>query len=208
MEAICNQCNKLKKDVYNGKCQTCYRKNLINLRRIQAPKIQCACGCGELIPSISSTGKTQIYKNNHHNRGSSNCNYKGGRTIDSYGYVKILSPNHPFKDSKGYVKEHRLVMEQHLGRYLTKDEIVHHINEDKQDNRVENLQLTDRTKHQNHHNPMKDKRLVNMTGRICVLCNTDNPGINSRNGKPHWLRYEDGFICRNCYYKEQRRKKK
>lgn len=205
MQSICNQCNKLKTNVYRGICQSCYRKNLINSRRDQAPKIQCACGCGELIPSISTTGTPQTYKNNHHTKGNLNSNYKGGKIIDSYGYVKILIHDHPYCDSRGYVKEHRLVMEQHLGRYLTKDELVHHINEIKDDNRIENLQLTDRTK---HHNPMKDKRLVDMSGRLCLLCNTSNPGINSRNGKPHWLKYENGFICRNCYYKQQRKNKK
>lgn len=206
METTCNQCKKIKRDVYVGICQTCYRKNLIQNRRDQAPKIECACGCGESIPSISSSGNPQIYKNNHHSRGKLNSNYKGGKIIDGYGYVKILSPNHPNKDFRGYVKEHRLVMEQHLGRYLTRDELVHHRDENKQNNKIENLQLITRSKHQNHHNPRKGYK-KDTSDRRCLICNTDWPGY-SYNGNPHWLKYQDGFICRNCYYKEQRRKKK
>ena len=67
-------------------------------------------------------------------------NWKGGK-IRCHGYIRVLRPTHPFCDSKGYVFEHRLVMEKHLGRFLKPSEITHHINEDKSDNRIENLLL-------------------------------------------------------------------
>ena len=47
-------------------------------------------------------------------KGSNNPNWKGGRKIDSNGYVLIWKPDHPFADVKGYVLEHRLVVEEHL----------------------------------------------------------------------------------------------
>jgi hypothetical protein len=68
-------------------------------------------------------------------------NFKGGRIIHPSGYVKRLSPGHPFVTSNGYVMEHRLVMEQVLGRYLMPSERVHHKNGDRADNRPENLEL-------------------------------------------------------------------
>jgi len=83
--------------------------------------------------------------------GKKAANWKGGVIIDQFGYKQIFKPDHPFCNNGGYVREHRLVMEKHLGRYLTKDEIPHHINEIKDDNRIENLELMTRPEHGKHH---------------------------------------------------------
>ena len=66
--------------------------------------------------------------------------WNGGKTTKD-GYVWILNKKHPFNDNKGYIAEHRLVMEKKLGRYLTKNEEVHHKNGIKDDNRISNLEL-------------------------------------------------------------------
>ena len=77
------------------------------------------------------TFKTKI-KMSLANKGENNPSWKGGKTIDKRGYILIYSP-------KGYLREHRFVIEKQIGRYLTKKEVAHHINKIKDDNRPQNL---------------------------------------------------------------------
>lgn len=68
-----------------------------------------------------------------------NGNWRGGRSVGEYIY--LCKKEHPSANYAGYVLEHRLVMEQHLGRFLDSEEVVHHKNGNKHDNRIENLEL-------------------------------------------------------------------
>lgn len=70
-----------------------------------------------------------------------NVFWNGGRVVDKNGYVLVKANDHPHSTKSGYVREHRLAMEKSIGRYLTRTEVVHHKNGDKQDNRIENLEL-------------------------------------------------------------------
>jgi hypothetical protein len=60
---------------------------------------------------------------------------------DKSGYIQIYNPKHPYADHKGYVREHRLVVEKKIGRILNPKEAIHHIDCNKQNNKIENLML-------------------------------------------------------------------
>jgi hypothetical protein len=70
--------------------------------------------------------------------GASNPKWKGG-TYANKGYIYQYAPEHPQATKLGYVLQHRLVMEAHIQRFLLPSEVVHHLNENKADNRIENL---------------------------------------------------------------------
>lgn len=57
------------------------------------------------------------------------------------GYIQVYKPEHPYANKDGYVMEHRLVMEEVLERYIKENEVIHHINRNRKDNRPENLMI-------------------------------------------------------------------
>ena len=112
--------------------------------------VLCRCTCGR----ETNLSRSVLVHQKQKSCGSYNCrvikngkdhgNYRGGTTTDSNGYRSVMVKSHPDGDRDGYVKEHRFVMEAHMGRYLTKDESVHHKNGIRNDNRLENLELMKR----------------------------------------------------------------
>ena len=124
--------------------------------------------------------------------GENHWNWKGGIMKQSQGYVFAYSPNHPNVNNKGYMLEHRLVMEKKLGRYLTTKEQIHHKNHIRDDNRIRNLLLCpDNKTHLRLHYKYK---LVNSKWlKYCKICK-------------HW-KYLDKFygngkyvssLCKKC----------
>jgi hypothetical protein len=65
----------------------------------------------------------------------------GFKKLTREGYVLVMARGHVMADRVGYVREHRKVMSDHLGRELLETESVHHKNGDKTDNGIENLEL-------------------------------------------------------------------
>lgn len=76
----------------------------------------------------------------HHRSGDKIHNWNGGqRTVN--GYVYLLKKDHPYTTKQGYVMRSRLTVEKYLNRYLDPKEVIHHINEIKDDDKIENLYL-------------------------------------------------------------------
>lgn len=111
----------------------------------------------------------QLRKENY--QGNLSVRWKGGivNRQDGYRYVVITpdNPYYPMAVSHNRVLEHRLVMAQHLGRCLDSWEVVHHKNNIRNDNRIENLELV--TSHKNMAYSRRDKKIEELERRIVAL---------------------------------------
>lgn len=85
--------------------------------------------------------------------------YHKGFTKTWSGYILLYKPGYPKANKKGYVREHVFVIEEFLGRTLTEDEVVHHIDENKANNKIENLQLMTKYEHKCLHSSKPRKTL-------------------------------------------------
>ena len=111
---------------------------------------------------VSEANRKRVYSEETREKMSKakRCNYNGlngyGHTkMSSKGYVLVYCPDHPRARNDGYIGFHRVIVEREIGRYLTEDEVVHHINHVRDDNRPENLMLMNKKEHMSMH--MKER---------------------------------------------------
>ena len=93
------------------------------------------------------------------------ANWKGGRKKNKAGYILVLDHEHPSSHVSGYILEHVMIAEKMIGRRLKHNEIVHHKNGVKTDNRPENLEVMDRGQHTILHH-LGNKRSIETTKKI------------------------------------------
>ena len=100
---------------------------------------------------LSESQKEAISLANRGKRKRNDYEFGGHEKKRADGYIKVYVPDHPYASADGYVMKHRLVMERNIGRYLSEDEVVHHINNTRDDNRIENLKLMTKHEHMSMH---------------------------------------------------------
>jgi hypothetical protein len=99
-------------------------------------------------------------------RGNSARHWKGGK-IKSNKYIMIYCPDHPRAVHGRYVWEHVLLAEKVLGRYLEDQEVVHHINGNGNDNRLENLYLFHNNRdHIHFHGELRNGRVKQLKSNL------------------------------------------
>ena len=145
------------------KCKRCFNKSFLK---------ECACGCGYIISAADRFGNDRKYILGHGNwsqivgkHGEEHPSWKGGRWFSSHGYAKVWSPSNLNRDNDGYVYEHVLQMQKFLCRALTDNEIVHHKNGIKDDNRLCNLHLMDRIEHRKYHSQRQKSQRKDLSSR-------------------------------------------
>lgn len=176
----------------NCKCAICnkplYRKPYILKRNKHG--VTCGPECERKLRVTYSTGE-----NNHQYGliGDKNASFKNGILFTNYGYIIEHAPNHPFPHDQSNkacrVLQHRLVIERnhHLfddkyflienGNYYLKPEYaVHHINHNRTDNRIENLQILTKGEHTRLHNLEQTIVRDNVTGRIIGIVKSGKNG--------------------------------
>lgn len=91
------------------------------------------------------------------------------KIVSKGNYYYAIVPEHPNKTKNNYVLAHRIIMENYLGKVLNTNEIVHHINKDKKDNRIENLQLMTSHEHSIFHASQKGKIMLELKCPSCKM---------------------------------------
>lgn len=93
--------------------------------------------------------------------------WKVEKLVSCGNYTYAVVKNHPKATKHGYVYHHRIVIENHIGRQLEDHEVIHHLNGDRKDNRVDNLILMTNSEHTTIHNLMKGSLVCELRCPTC-----------------------------------------
>ena len=156
--------NQKDEKYFNCQCPIC--KKLFHLKPSRKDKYKTHYCCR----ACFAEAKKEIMKGEKNHqfglKGSKNASWKSDRKITVYGYIKVRSSDHPFRDCDDFVFEHRLVAEKYLlnlensieingKKYLKKEYVVHHIDGNRKNNNVENLRIMTLEEHTSLHQSKK-----------------------------------------------------
>lgn len=180
----------------NCSCEVCGKPMYIKPYRLERVEngITCSKECSNKLREEFMSGE-----NNHQYGliGDKNSSFGGEELISEFGYILVYCPGHPFPHDKTNkctrVFKHRLVIEENYqlfdakyfieieGKfYLRPEYVVHHINEIRDDNRLENLQILTVSEHIKLHNLRKEIIRDPSSGRIIGVNKLDNIGESLR----------------------------
>lgn len=178
----------------------------------------CHCGCGEKTNLAPKTergrgyvkGQPLKYIIGHHGKGKRGplaYHWEGGLKLHNHLYTEVFSPNHPYRNKKGYVAKHRLIVEKIIGRFLKPTEVVHHVNENTFDNWPCNLVACENNGYHTllHQRKIALRECGNATWRKCKFCKTHDSVSNMTSaGNRSWYHKD----CRNTYRRQRRAAKR
>lgn len=167
----------------------------------------CVTNCGK--PAIAKKLCPFHYRRQRNNipldkepytkRGAENPKWRGGECTRPDGRVYLYRPEHPNCINGKYVLRYRIVVEQQLGRYLNRNEVVHHINGNPSDDRIENLVVTTQSGHCGlFHRPKKINRWARKHDE-CSCCGSS--------GNTPKTRHRAHGLCQGCYDEKRKLRK-
>lgn len=183
----------------NCECEICHIKFHRKQSWIDKNKNQyCSQKCKSIADKERMNGE-----NNHQYglKGKLNSSWKSDERISYYGYRLIRVLDHPFKNSDDMVFEHRLVAEKYLltnensieingKRYLSEEYVVHHIDFDRLNNDVSNLQVMKGSEHVKLHWQLKLKEELE---KYCEENSIKYIDVSNNKNKQRFL-FEDGEV--------------
>jgi HNH endonuclease len=185
----CLGCNKPNKIVARGLCDTCWRRDKIG----PIPLIDCACGnCNEKIPAFNIRGKPQKFAHGHNFYVQENPRKNDGSYTDKQGHLMLKALDHPYVDSRGYVRKNRLEFEKYTSEkagcsyYLHPSKGIEHIDGNKNNFDISNLRVVDRGNKWRMAGTVKSDRRDRNKSFICIKCSKER-------------RQYSGDYCETCY---------
>jgi len=188
---------------------------LYQLKVIDIPKItnknfilgKCQCGCNEDCSIRTKKGVLRTYISGHNMkgvRGENHPSWNNGRHVYKNKYITVFDPNHVHAYKNGVVKEHIKVFTDFHKCCLLRWADIHHIDGNKHNNDISNLQLLGHGQHS------ALTHITDMSNRSCFLCGNFKTLLRERRHgiRPLWYNYLHVYICNICFNRLNKRKKR